>query len=69
MIANVEGISKELLRHYDRLSALRDNISACADAADKSGAFILPINEFGKELEWLEWFRREIADGLKAQNR
>lgn len=62
MITTYKEIELQLLRLQDRLSAIRDNIAACTGTADSKGALILPLDALGREIEWLEWFRKEIAD-------
>lgn len=62
MITTYKEIELQLLRLQDRISAITDNIAACTGTADSKGALILPLDALGREIEWLEWFRKEIAD-------
>lgn len=62
MITTYKEIERQLLRLQDRISTITDNIAACTGTADSKGALILPLDALGREIEWLEWFRKEIAD-------
>lgn len=62
MITTYKEIESRLRDFRDRLDAVLDNLDACADASDNSGAFVLPLSTLRREKEWLEWFRKEIAE-------
>lgn len=62
MITTYKEIELQLLRLQDRISAITDNIAACTGTVDSKGALILPLDALGREIEWLEWFRKEIAE-------
>lgn len=69
MITTYKEIERQLLRLQDRLSAIRGNITACTEATDSNGALILPLDALGREIEWLEWFRKEIAETKREARR
>lgn len=62
MITTYKEIESRLRDFRERLDAVLENLDACADASDNSGAFILPLNTLRREKEWLEWLLKEIAD-------
>ena len=69
MITTYKEIELQLLRLQDRISAITDNITACTEAIDSNGALILPLDALGREIEWLEWFRKEIADTSQIEEK
>lgn len=69
MITTHKEVERQLLRLQDRLSAITDNIAACTGTADSKGALILPLDALGREIEWLEWFRKEIADTSQTEEK
>lgn len=62
MITTYKEIESRLRDFQDRLDAVLDNLDACAGTSNNSGAFVLPLNTLRREKEWLEWFRKEIAE-------
>ena len=69
MITTYKETESRLRDFQDRLDAVLDNLDACADASDYSGAFILPLNALRREKEWLEWLLKEIADTSQTEEK